>query len=290
MGKTKIEWATDVWNPTTGCDRVTPGCDHCYAMTLAPRLKAMGSAKYQTDGDPRTSGPGFGVTEHPSALDQPLRWTRPRRVFVNSMSDLFHAEVSDEFIAEVFAVMALAPQHIFQVLTKRHGRMRSLLNDDGFTAAVGKAWGAMPLYGTRLPLTWPLPNVHLGVSVEDQKWADLRVPALLGTPAAVRWISAEPLLGPVTFRWAAWQSVRGANHLDGLRGLDWMVVGGESGGGARPMVAEWARTLRDECAEADVPFLFKQAGSVLAREWGCKHKKGGDSAEWPEPFPREYPS
>jgi protein gp37 len=194
---TAIEWTQKVWNPTTGCDRVSPGCDHCYALTMAKRLKGMGSAKYQNDGDPRTSGPGFGITEHPDALTIPLRWRQGQRVFVNSMSDLFHDGVTDEFISRVFAVMAATPQHTYQVLTKRHGRMRSLLNREDFrfevmTQVAGKvAAGDLDIRTG----TWPLPNVWLGVSVEDQKRADLRIPALLDTPAAVRFLSCEPATG-----------------------------------------------------------------------------------------------
>lgn len=263
--KTGIEWTDATWNPTTGCDQVSPGCDNCYALTLAKRLKAMGSPRYQVDGNPATSGPGFGFTMHADALDQPLRWTRSRRIFVNSMSDLFHGDMDDDFLARVFAVMALAQQHTFQVLTKRPGRMRSLLNSDRFIDRFGEA-----LYTfehptgeeTAEPISqWPLPNVWLGTSVEDQKRADLRVPALLGTPAAVRFLSMEPLLGPVSFRWAKWHPLVNSDHLAGLRGLDWVIVGGESGRGARPMHADWARTLRDQCSEAGVAFHFKQWGS-----------------------------
>lgn len=255
MADTAIEWATKVWNPTTGCDRVTPGCDHCYALTMAKRLKGMGSTKYQTDGDPRTSGPGFGLAIHEDTLGIPLGWRKPQRIFVNSMSDLFHADVPDEFIARVWAVMASAPRHTFQVLTKRHGRMRSLLSSEEFRLAVQRRIphaGASP-YVAAYWKTWPLPNVWLGVSVEDQKRADLRVPALLDTPAAVRWLSCEPLLGPVDV-------INGLG--DGwLTGIDWIVAGGESGPGSRPMHPDWARSLRDQCQVAGVPFLFKQWGS-----------------------------
>jgi len=255
MADTAIEWATKVWNPTTGCDRVTPGCDHCYALTMAKRLKGMGSTKYQTDGDPRTSGPGFGLAIHEDTLGIPLGWRKPQRIFVNSMSDLFHADVPDEFIARVWAVMASAPRHTFQVLTKRHGRMRSLLSSEEFRLAVQRRIphaGASP-YVAAYWKTWPLPNVWLGVSVEDQKRADLRIPALLDTPAAVRWLSCEPLLGPVDV-------INGLG--DGwLTGIDWIVAGGESGPGSRPMHPDWARSLRDQCQVAGVPFLFKQWGS-----------------------------
>lgn len=166
--KSTIEWTEATWNPATGCDRISRGCDHCYALTLAKRLKAMGNAKYQTDGDPRTSGPGFGVAVHPDTLGLPLRWRQPRIVFVNSMSDLFHARVPDEFILRVFAVMQATPRHTYQVLTKRSPRLRRL--------APG--------------LPWPK-NVWMGVSVEDDDHVR-RVGDLRHVPAAVRFISAEP--------------------------------------------------------------------------------------------------
>ncbi|MFJ8798461.1 phage Gp37/Gp68 family protein [Streptomyces sp. NPDC102487] len=200
---TKIEWADEVWNPTTGCDRVGPGCDNCYALGMAKRLKAMGAAKYQTDGNPETSGPGFGVALHPETFMQPLRWKKPRKIFVNSMSDLFHDGVDTPSLHVLFGVMAATPQHTYQILTKRHARMRSLLNDPNFSHMVRHR--ADVSYGRQGgPWTWPLPNVWLGVSVENQKWADIRIPALAATPAAVRFLSCEPLLGPVDLtRWMA---------------------------------------------------------------------------------------
>jgi protein gp37 len=265
--KTGIEWTDATWNPTTGCDRVSPGCDHCYALTLAARLKGMGSAKYQRDGDPKTSGPGFGLTTHADTLDQPLRWTRPRMVFVNSMSDLFHDAVPDAFIAEVFARMWWSPQHTFQVLTKRHGRMRSLV--PRIEADLRQREQDLALVDCPTPLTWPLPNVWLGVSVESQKWASIRVPALLDTPAAIRFLSCEPLLGPVDLHdcngvdaieqdWTGGPSGgSGAPHPF----VDWVIVGGESGDGARPMHPDWARSLRDQCTAAGVAYHFKQWGN-----------------------------
>ena len=168
-----IEWTEATWNPTTGCDRTSPGCDNCYALTLAKRLKAMGSSKYQVDGDPRTSGPGFGLTVHEDALSIPTRWKTPRMIFVNSMSDLFHPDVPLEFIERVFAVMADTPRHTFQVLTKRSKRLARV--------------------GSHLP--WP-PNVWMGVSVETSKYA-FRLEHLRSVDAAVRFVSAEPLLGPL---------------------------------------------------------------------------------------------
>ena len=217
-----IEWTEATWNPSTGCDRVSPGCDKCYAMTLSKRLKAMRSPKYQKDGDPATSGPGFGLAEHPGALDDPRRWRAPRRVFVNSMSDLFHPEVSPGFIRDVFDVIADTPQHTYQVLTKRSKRLAALSGE----------------------LSWP-PNLWMGVSVETARYA-FRVDHLRTVPAAVRFVSAEPLLGPLT-------------DLN-LAGIGWLIAGGESGPGARPMHETWALELRDLCADARVAFFFKQWG------------------------------
>src|SRR5215216_715491 len=168
--RSAIEWTEATWNPTTGCDRVSRGCDNCYAMTLAKRLKAMGQPRYQNDGDPRTSGPGFGLSLHPDALELPLSWKRPRFVFVNSMSDLFHAKVPVAFVRQVFEVMSATPQHTYQVLTKRARRLRRLAPS----------------------LTWPT-NLWMGVSVEDGDVVD-RIDDLRSVPAAVRFLSCEPLL------------------------------------------------------------------------------------------------
>jgi protein gp37 len=254
MADTHIEWSEVVWNPTTGCDRVSDGCDHCYALTMAARLKAMGQAKYQRDGDPRTSGPGFGLTKHPDVLEQPLRWRKPRKVFVNSMSDLFHEEVNSAFLAAVFDVMRRTPQHIYQILTKRHGRLRSVMR----TAVPGEGW--------------PLPNVHIGVTVENQQWADIRVPALLGVEAEVRWLSCEPLLGPVDL--SPW-----------LHGLQWVVVGGESGPDARPMELDWARQIVRQCQDAGVPVFVKQDSGPKP---GMRGRLPDDL--WIKEFPAAVPS
>jgi protein gp37 len=283
---TGIEWTQAVWNPTTGCDRVSPGCDHCYAMTMAKRLKGMGQAKYQRDGDPRTSGPGFGLTVHPDVLDLPLRWRKPRRVFVNSMSDLFHESVPTEFIAQVFAVMAASPQHTFQILTKRHGRMRALLRGKRFAQDVNVAYVTLP---SDVPAVrgyhWPLPNVWLGVSAEDQKWADIRIPALLDTPAATRFVSAEPLLGPIRMR----ASLMVGAALEPKGGINWLIIGGESGPDARPMGIEWARDLAAQGCESGTAVFVKQLGSVLGHSLGAG-PKGGDWDAWPEDLRvREYP-
>jgi protein gp37 len=224
-----IEWTEATWNPTTGCDRVSLGCDHCYALTLAKRLKAMGAEKYQADGDPRTSGPGFALTLHPDALDLPYRWRQPRLVFVNSMSDLFHAKVPLSFVRDVFTVMRETPQHTYQVLTKRSVRMRRLASR----------------------LEWPA-NTWMGVSVEDARHLG-RLDDLRATPAAVRFLSAEPLLGPLT----------GLN----LAGIEWVITGGESGPAARPCDPSWVRYIRDACAAEGVAFFHKQ--------WGGRTPKAG---------------
>jgi protein gp37 len=239
MAQSAIEWTELTWNPTTGCDRTSPGCDHCYALTLAKRLKAMGLAKYQRDGDPRLSGPGFGLSVHPDLLDAPKTWRGRRLVFVNSMSDLFHDEVPAEFIQRVFRVMAETPQHTYQVLTKRSKRL------------LKEAPG----------LEWP-ENVWIGVSVESQPYA-FRVDHLREVPAAVRFVSAEPLVGPVA--------------LD-LSGVQWVIAGGESGRNARPVDPQWIRCLRDDCAAKEVAFFFKQ--------WGGRTPKAGgrelDGRTWDE--------
>ncbi|MHB1209878.1 MAG: DUF5131 family protein [Acidimicrobiales bacterium] len=221
--KSSIEWTEATWNPTTGCDRTSPGCDHCYALTMARRLKAMGNPKYQVDGDPKTSGPGFGITTHIDQLALPHSWKAPRTIFVNSMSDLFHPKVPDEFIAEVFQVMAATPRHTYQVLTKRAQRLSKIAPT----------------------LPWP-DNVWMGVSVENDRYA-FRVNHLRKVPAAVRFISAEPLLGPLP-------------SLD-LTKIDWLIAGGESGHGARPMHPDWVRDLRDRCKAEGVAFFFKQWGA-----------------------------
>ncbi|EGD24639.1 DUF5131 family protein [Prescottella equi] len=228
--KSAIEWTEATWNPVTGCDRVSAGCDNCYAMTLAKRLKAMGAEKYQTDGNQKTSGPGFGVAIHSQALDQPRRWRQPRVVFVNSMSDLFHAKVPIGFVRDVFDVMRDTPQHTYQVLTKRSLRLARIADR----------------------LDWPS-NVWMGVSVENAEVLD-RVDHLRQVPAAVRFLSCEPLLGP----------------LDGvnLEGIGWVIAGGESGPNYRPMQLSWARGIRDACMDADVPFFFKQWGGRTPKAFG----------------------
>lgn len=268
---TGIEWTDETWNPVTGYDRVSPGCAHCYAETIANRF--AGTKAFPN---------GFAVTLHPERLDQPLHWWKPRRVFVNSMSDLFHPEVPDQFIAEVLTVMALCQKHTFQVLTKRPQRMAKLLADHGFWTMVGVAALARGVWPPERGVSFDahaLPNVWLGVSVENQRYADLRIPWLLRTPAAVRFLSCEPLLGPIDLGIADHRGHkrdyvgnydyvclgcstedRDARWFVYDQPLDWVIVGGESGAGARRMDVAWALSLRDQCAEAHVPFFFKQWG------------------------------
>lgn len=281
--RTSIEWTDATWNPLRGCTRVSEGCKNCYAEVMAARFSKPGQwghglatmARVHHTGkiDHRWTGKVILVE---GQLDQPLRWKKPRRIFVNSTSDLFHESVPDEWIDRIFAVMALAPRHTFQVLTKRPERAKAYLSNperrraSATHAALWHATGrwAMP---DDISLLWPLPHVWLGTSVEDKATADARIPQLLATPAAVRFLSAEPLLGPVDVYRHLW------DH-EFLRApptpcLDWVICGGESGPGARPMHAEWARSLRDQCITADVAFFYKQTGEWL-------HETQATADEW----------
>ncbi len=221
MAKSTIEWTESTWNPLTGCTKVSPGCANCYAERMARRLQAMGQANYRN---------GFALTMHEQALELPLRWRKPQVIFVNSMSDLFHQDVPLDYIRRVFDVMQRASWHQFQVLTKRAERLEELASE----------------------LPWPR-NVWMGVSVEnaDYTW---RIDHLRRTGAAVKFLSVEPLLGPL-------------GHLD-LAGIDWVIVGGESGPGARPLMDEWVIEVRDQCQAAGVPFFFKQWGGVQKKKAG----------------------
>jgi protein gp37 len=318
MTKTSIEWTEHTWNPIVGCSIVSPGCKHCYAMKQAARTEAMGISRYdcttkKVNGNVVWTGKIALAPEQ--TLLAPLKRKKPTTYFVNSMGDLFHENCPDEWIDRVFAVMALSPQHTYQVLTKRAARMRGYMSmarahpvgiaamDQTFRSmeqdqrsTVGK--GCM-LQGDIAHLkVWPLPNVWLGVSTERQQEADERIPLLLQTPAAVRFISAEPLLGPIDLTHLPFTSGDPRHKQDALDGqpfifaygingnpdmtvkmqfdkpmthLDWVIVGGESGPHARPMHPDWARRLRDQCAVAGVPFFFKQWGAfapgALNRSW-----------------------
>lgn len=296
-----IQWTDATWNVVTGCDRISPGCDNCYALTMAKRLKAMGQAKYQNDGDPRTSGPGFDLTVHPDTLTEPLRWEKPRKVFVNSMSDLFHARVPRDFLTQVFAVMAATPQHTYQILTKRPERAARILTDlcrcgaghpPGEHFRSSMEWAATSHSPTYVPglehgiyhrSGWPLPNVWIGTSIESDGYTR-RLDALRKTPAAIRFVSAEPLLGPLP-------------SAD-FTGIDWVIIGGESGPGARPFQPQWAADLIDQARQAGAAPFVKQLGSVWARDTtvngktvaALKDTKGGNPDYWPARLRiREYP-
>lgn len=231
----KIEWTEATWNPVTGCDKVSPGCAHCYAETFAERWRGVPGHPYEQ---------GFDLRLWPERLDLPLRWKKPRMIFVNSMSDLFHERVPDAFIEEVFEVMRRAKHHTFQVLTKRHERL----------VEVGSE------------LDWP-PNVWMGVSIENRRFVH-RADYLRMIPSAVRFISAEPLLGPL-------------EGLD-LAGIDWVIAGGESGPRHRPVRIEWLRQLRDACEENGVPFFFKQWGGRTPTAGG-RLLDGREHSDYPQP-------
>lgn len=283
MGEiSRIEWTDATWNPVTGCTKVSQGCKNCYAERDWARLVHL----------PAYQGRKFtDVACHPERTDQPLWWNRPRRVFVNSMSDLFHESVPDSFIDRVFVVMAMCPRHTFQILTKRPARMlaymRRLDYPSRLTGIMERVIGYTDAHQKILLTSLPIANVWLGVSVEDQATADERIPLLLQTPAAVRWISAEPLLGPIGL--SRWVFDREKAIIDCMNGpsacnfdqadsvvpypLDWVVAGGESGPKARPTHPDWFRSLRDQCKAAGVPFLFKQWGEWSPQEDTLLHGK-----------------
>jgi protein gp37 len=331
-GPSKIEWTDATWNPVRGCTRLSPGCGGpgkqggCYAEKIAARFSDPGMTFHgfaeRRNGEARWTGKLALIEDQ---LTVPMHWKKPRRIFVNSMSDLFHENLPDEAIDRVFAVMALCPQHTFQVLTKRAARMREWANErwqpaPAQTVKVGNEVYSKPTEkvgadrrhqialacddimagdlgeqdrfwnadgsSKHSRVGWPLPNVWLGVSCEDQERADERIPQLLETPAAVRFISAEPLLGPISL---GALRLATASPYDSLRGrraependdiscakLDWVIVGGESGPNARPMHPDWPRALRDQCSAAGVPFFFKQWGAWVPHY----PKAGGDLGE-----------
>lgn len=293
--KTGIEWTDATWSPITGCSVVSAGCKHCYAMKLAgTRLQhhpSRAGLTVDTKNGPVWTGE---VRFNEQWLDQPLRWKRPRMVFVCAHADLFHPNVPNEWLPLIFGVMAAAKQHTFQVLTKRPERMREVLNDPVFFDAV--AYTVRDTYGIELEADdWPLRNVWIGVSVEDQAAADERIPLLLDTPAAVRWISAEPLLGPVDLGlFGTVPKDISPRYTLVYEMLDWIVVGGESGPNARPMVLGWAKDIVSQCKAAGVPVLMKQVGANPTNREGKPHKisdrKGAIMEDWPDVLRvREYP-
>lgn len=319
--KTGIQWTDATWNPIVGCSIVSPACTNCYAMAQAARIQRMaagaGRESYydlttkEVNGKPVWTGVLKQAPEH--ILTLPLRWKKPRRIFVNSMSDLFHESVPDEWLDRVFAVMQRARRHTFQLLTKRPQRMREYLsklsqiadgeNPDWFGR--GFCWPIGPKESRE---EWPFKNICLGVTAEDQPRADERIPDLLATPAAVRFVSVEPMLGPINLKFirqpnmgagpfwldaldieragwfqdeAATQPMDDVLARDELPCLDWVICGGESGPGARPMHPDWARSLRDQCAAAGVPFFFKQWG-----EWTAFIDRDRDDPDWRSDFYR----
>lgn len=299
MASSSIEWTDSTWNPVSGCTMVSEGCRFCYAVTMTKRLESMGKPKYAglvNIGKGHFNGT---VKCHEDALTIPLKARKPRRWFVNSMSDLFHREVPFEFIDKVFAVMALTPHHTYQILTKRPERMAEYLAENRMIDGADplpEALDELMKFGATVDgmqlADWldaqefqqfnlPLPNVWLGTSVEDQATADERIPHLLRCPAAVRFLSCEPLLGPVDLtnidhgEFFGKHDVLAGRFMPGDKPMiHWVIVGGESGPGARPMHPDWARSLRDQCVSASVPFFFKQWG-----EWAL-HETIGHDAYW----------
>jgi protein gp37 len=360
MGETSIQWTDKTWNPVTGCTKVSAGCKHCYAERVFPRpyggICKCGHIEAAHDYNDMSVGLGIPATcfhescscakfqqrqftdvlTHADRLDQPLHWRKPQRIFVNSMSDLFHEDVPEHFIDQVFAVMALCPQHTFQILTKRPERMWEYLSDVGLGLRIGahlmdSARGHVGAETATIDIAHELtfgglPNVWLGVSVEDQKTADARIPKLLETPAAVRFVSYEPALGPVDFTDISVQ-VGTINALNGRYRdeegfcgcfIDWVIIGGESGPGARPFDLQWARDVIRQCKAAGTAVFVKQLGADAydstvdqpcidgsvrfgmpldpeRQKRGAalltKDRKGGDMEEWPSDLRiREFPS
>jgi protein gp37 len=349
-----IEWTDRTWNPVRGCSVISPGCTNCYAMKQAHRFSGEGRAYFgltkQTKAGPQWTGQIRCVD---SALEEPLRWRTPSRIFVNSMSDLFHEDVPFDFVDRVFAVMTLAPQHTFQILTKRAERMRDYIRgidgsaeraEDLNRAACAVADGLSERFCRSYALSvdtglqragWPLPNVWLGVSVENQKYADERIPLLQQTLAAIRFISYEPALGPINIGPFVTEAAHAVFRMlsrhygkDGFdptgsqpettlrvkqsHGLHWVIVGGESGSGARPFDVAWARSIVQQCKAAGVACFVKQLGANPEWQQGCgdcdpciggapcpqgynirmelHDKKGGDPSEWPEDLHvRQFP-
>lgn len=292
MAQTSIEWTERTWNPVTGCTPVSEGCANCYAERYAKWLQAMGQPRYRD---------GFKVTLHPEALEEPLRWRKSCMVFVCSMGDPFHEDVPFDFVDRVYGTMAVSRHLTYQVLTKRIERAADYLNrgncehypreTDVHIAMEDRGWQSREDILTYAPPgsivpddpVWPLQNVWLGTSIENQKRADERIPWLLKCPAAVRFISCEPLLGPIKLGLKSMEPTRDYEFSAAARArIHWVIVGGESGPGARPMDLDWARRIRDDCAAAGVPFFMKQTGG--------RHRKGNKLDDLPEDLRiREWP-
>lgn len=268
---TKIQWSEATWNFASGCTKVSDGCLNCYIERTPPfRIN------HRKFNDPGIGGK-TGIVLHEDRLTLPLKWRKPRRIFVNSLSDIWHDDIPEALIVRAFAVMIAAPHHSFQVLTKRHGRMRAMLRSDAFWTAVsaelGQLWKTSPPAPLRMIPEW----IWVGVSVESQQWAAPRINALRDVPAAVRWVSAEPLI----------ELTRVAEHLDGI---SWLVGGGESGPDARPCDPDWLRVLRDDCADAGTAYFCKQMGAVWGKANGAD-SHGGDWSFWPDDLKiRQYPA
>lgn len=277
-GKSPIQWTEATWNPTTGCTRVSAGCDHCYAFLLHDR-RHIAWKRGRFDGAPEQYHKPFSQVQlMPDRLDLPMHWRKPRRIFVNSMSDLFHKDVSDEFILKVFSVMThpSCEQHTFQILTKRPERMRAWCEEHYPWVSRGLRPGWDGAFRT------PVENVWLGTSVENQETADTRIPELQNTHAAVRFLSIEPLLGPIDLRFPAY------GYPD--TGIDWVIIGGESGKFARPMEQSWLESIIEQCQEAGVSIFVKQMGTVWAKANRSHDTHGGSIEDWPEHLRiREYP-
>jgi protein gp37 len=302
---TKIEWTDATWNPVRGCMKISPGCKHCYAETFAERWRGVPGHPFEQ---------GFDLRLVPEKLNMPLRRRKPTTYFVNSMSDLFHEDVPDDYIAAVYGIMAACPQHTFQVLTKRTTRRREWfdwIDTKAVEVCLDHAGLALQKAGEPAWATsrtaimeaetktgvWPLPNVWEGFSAEDQERLDERAADALATPAALRFVSAEPLLGPVGL--GMWPQC-----LDGGPQIGWVIVGGESGPGARPMEIAWARSIVAQCRDAGVPCFVKQLGAkpyteyweASIEDWATapldiEDRKGGDPSEWPEDLRvREMPT
>ncbi len=288
---TGIEWTDETWNPTRGCSRVSPGCVNCYAERTAMRQIHDGYKGLVHIANGHPAWTGVVRVMKGKTLEAPLHWRKPRRVFVNSMSDLFHEAIPFEAIDEIFTVMVAASQHTYQILTKRADRMLEYFRSGRHDGGNGPDRATYHLDG----------KIWLGVSVENQKYADERIPLLLQAPAAVRFVSYEPALGPVDFnRYVATfaMNAKGDYHT----GLDWIIVGGESGPGARPFDVAWARNIVKQCKAANVACFVKQLGAYPVESWAGTNgvnvmpktlldRKGGDPSEWPEDLRmREFPS